>query len=216
MPQFFTRRWNTIFRLGFYGSPVLLGIIGAAAFLVVRSPRVSGVNVPVEQPVPFSHEIHSGGLGIDCRYCHRTADREAFAGMPSADVCMNCHAHAWTGLPALEPIRSSYQTGVPIAWVRVHNLPDHAHFHHGIHAQKGIGCSDCHGRVDRMPQTWQVHTLYMEWCLECHREPERFVRPRREVFNMNWTAPADQLDRGRALMAEYRVERKTSCSTCHR
>jgi hypothetical protein len=216
MPQYFGPHWNTIARLTFYGGPVLLGLAGVAAALFVRSPYWSGRNVRVEQPVPFSHEVHAGRLGLDCRYCHPGSEREAFAGMPATEVCMNCHAHVWTGLPSLEPVRSSLRTGVPLTWLRVHDLPDHAYFHHGIHTQKGIGCAECHGRVDQMPQVWQTQTLYMEWCLECHREPERFVRPRQEVFNLAWQPPKNQRERGLALMAEYRIERKTSCSACHR
>lgn len=216
MPQFFTHRWNAIARLSFYGSPVFLGLAGVAAACIVRSPYWTGRNAAVEQPIPFSHEIHSGRLGLDCRYCHAGSESEAFAGMPSTEVCMNCHAQVWTALPALEPVRSSYATGVPLAWLRVHDLPDHAYFHHGMHSAKGIGCSDCHGRVDQMPQMWQSAPLTMEWCLGCHRNPERFLRPRQEVFNMAWQPPTRQQDRGEALMREYRVERKTDCSTCHR
>jgi hypothetical protein len=216
MPQYFGPRWNPIARLSFYGAPVALLLAGVAAALAARSPYWSGRNATVEQPVPFSHEVHSGRLGLDCRHCHAGSEREAFAGMPSTEVCMNCHARVWTGLSSLEPVRSSLKTGVPLAWVRVHNLPDHAYFHHGVHAQKGIGCSDCHGRVDRMHRVRQVESLYMEWCLECHRRPERYVRPRDAVFDTAWRRPADQLERGRALAAEHRVERKTDCSTCHR
>jgi hypothetical protein len=216
MPQYFTPRCNAIARLSFYGGPVFLGLVGVAAMLFVRSPYWSGRNLTVEQPVPFSHEVHCGKLKIDCRYCHAGSERDAFAGMPSTEVCMSCHAHVWTGLAALEPVRSSMETGVPLVWVRVHDLPDHAYFHHGIHTQKGIACSDCHGRVDRMHRVRQTESLYMEWCLNCHREPERFVRPKSEVFNTAWQRPPDQRARGRELMAEYRIERKTNCSTCHR
>ena len=215
MPQFFHSRWNALSRLGLYGSPVLLGALGLAGWLVVRSPYWTGTNEPVEQPVPFSHEIHSGRLGLDCRYCHGTVEDSAFAGVPATEVCMNCHAHVWTGLPALEPVRSSYRTGIPLSWKRVHDLPDYSHFHHGIHIQKGIGCVSCHGRVDRMHQVWQAETLHMEWCLECHREPERFVRPREEVFNMAWEPPADRAALGQALVEKYRIRRDTSCSKCH-
>ncbi len=216
MPQYFGPRWNTVARLSLYGSPIFLGLAGLAAALFVRSPYWSGRDVVVEQPVPFPHDLHAGRLGIDCRYCHPGSERDAFAGIPATEVCMNCHSHVWTGLSSLAPVRASLETGVPLVWLRVHDLPDHVQFHHGIHTQKGIGCSDCHGRVDQMVQVRKVETLYMEWCLDCHREPERFLRPRSEAYNMAWQPPPDQSEQGSKLMEEYRVERETSCSTCHR
>ena len=235
MPQFFGRRWNAVARLSLYGSPVALAAIGLAGWLLVRSPYWTEVGVPVEQPVPFPHDVHSGRLGLDCRYCHATSDTAAFAGMPATEVCMNCHTHIWTALPALEPVRSSYATGLPLAWKRVHDLPDYSYFHHGIHSRKGIGCASCHGRVDQMAVVHKTETLYMQWCLDCHREPEKYVRPREEVFNMAWAPPTDPQELqalgrrlgidppptnphelGVALVEKYGVRRETSCSRCHR
>ncbi len=216
MPQFFSRRWNAIGRLALYGGPVPLAALGLAAWLVVRSPGWTGVNDAVEQPVPFPHDVHAGRLGLDCRHCHAGAETEAFAGVPGPDVCMSCHSQVWTGLPALEPVRASYRSGVPLAWKRVHDLPDYSYFHHGIHTQKGVGCVSCHGRIDQMPVIRQTETLQMQWCLDCHREPEQHVRPREEVFNLAWEPPANAADLRAELVEEYGIRRETSCSRCHR
>jgi hypothetical protein len=156
--------------------------------------------------------------GIDCRYCHTSVEQSAFAGIPPTKTCMNCHAQLWADSPILEPVRESWRTGRSIEWVRVHNLADFAYFNHSIHVSKGVGCVTCHGRVDEMPLMWKVNTLYMEWCLECHRNPERYLRPREHVFSMDWQPTEDQVALGRRLMQEYKirdVRLLTSCSTCH-
>ena len=129
---------------------------------------------------------------------------------------MKCHSQLWATSPALEAVRESWRTGEPIRWTRVHDLPDFVYFHHGIHVQKGFGCATCHGRVDRMPLVWQAASLRMDWCLDCHRHPERYVRPVDQVFNMEYQPPANQLQYGRQLVALYNIESLTSCSTCHR
>ena len=129
---------------------------------------------------------------------------------------MNCHTQIWADSAMLAPVRESFRTGLPIQWTRVHNLPGFVYFDHSIHVHKGIGCSTCHGRVDQMPLMWRENTLYMDWCLDCHREPERFVRPREHVFSMDYAPPADQLALGRKLVKDYNIEKLTSCSTCHR
>lgn len=194
----------------------VLGLAVWAGYLLVRSPYETMQNVPREQPVPFSHEHHVGGLGIDCRYCHTTVEKSAFANIPATKICMNCHQQMWASSPMLEPVRESYRTGKSIEWTRVNDLPDFVYFNHSIHVHEGIGCATCHGRVDRMPLMWQAEPLTMEWCLDCHRHPERYVRPRSEVFNMAYRAPADQEVFGRKLVAEYHIQSLTSCSTCHR
>jgi len=171
--------------------------------------------VPVDQPVEFSHEHHVRGLGIDCRYCHTTVEQSAYAGMPPTETCMNCHSQLWTTSPLLAPVRASYLSDQPIPWQRVNNLADFVYFKHNIHVNKGIGCASCHGPVDRMPLTWQAAPLTMEWCLECHRNPARYVRPREQVFNMDYRPPPNQLDLGRRLVEQYHIERKTRCSNCH-
>ncbi len=218
MPQIFPPVANAIARLVVFGG--LLAVAAAvAAFGVVRgSSFVRGSGVPVEQPVPFSHEHHVGGLGIDCRYCHTTVENSAFAGMPDTYTCMSCHSQIWTDSPTLAPVRASLATGTPLRWNRVYRLPDFVYFDHGIHVSRGVGCASCHGRIDRMPLTWAASTLEMRWCLDCHRHPERALRPRDAVFDLAWTPPADQEARGRALAAAAHLDtrRLTSCSTCHR
>jgi NAD-dependent SIR2 family protein deacetylase len=170
------------------------------------------------QPVPFSHKHHVSGLGIDCRYCHTAVEQSAFAGIPSTSTCMNCHSQIWTNSPMLEPVRESYRTGQPLRWTRVHNLAEFAYFNHSIHVNKGVGCATCHGPVDQMPLIAQQESLLMEWCLDCHRNPEQYLRPREEVFNMSWTAPANQSELGLELVRKYnvRTEQLTDCSVCHR
>jgi hypothetical protein len=177
---------------------------------------VTQAGVARDQPVPFSHQHHVGGMGLDCRYCHTSVERSAVAGIPPTKTCMNCHAQIWNDSPTLEPVRESFRSDRSIAWTRVHDLPDFVYFNHSAHVNKGVGCSSCHGRVDRMPLVHQEKSLQMEWCLECHRNPERYLRPKHEVFNPAWEPPVDQLEAGRRLVAEYGVKPRTSCSTCHR
>ncbi|HSB14018.1 MAG TPA: cytochrome c3 family protein [Bryobacteraceae bacterium] len=183
---------------------------------VNRSPYVTDVGVALDQPVPFSHKHHVAGLGIDCRYCHSTVEISSSAGMPPTETCMSCHSQIWADSPMLEPVRASFRNDQSIRWTRVHDLPGFVYFNHSIHVKKGIGCATCHGRVDQMPLMWKTNTLYMEWCLECHRQPERFVRPRGQVFNMAYRAPSDQLALGRKLVEEYKIRKLTDCSVCHR
>src|SRR5262249_1818151 len=159
-----------------------------------------------EQPVPFSHEHHVAGLGLDCRYCHTTVETSSFANIPATKICMNCHSEMWAASPTLAPVRESYRSGRSIAWTRVHDLPGFVYFNHSIHVQKGIGCSTCHGRVDRMPLMWQEASLRMEWCLGCHRNPERYVRPQEKVFEMSYQAPPDQEALGSTLVKQYHIE----------
>jgi hypothetical protein len=216
MPQFFSRGANTIARLSIFGIVIALCVVMWLGYLIVRSPYEMMQNVPREQPVPFSHEHHVGGLGIDCRYCHTTVEKSSFANIPATKICMNCHSQMWASSPTLEPVRESYRTGKSIEWTRVHDLPDFVYFNHSIHVHKGVGCSTCHGRIDKMPLTWQAQPLTMEWCLNCHRHPEEYVRPREYVFAMDYRVPANQIELGKKLMAEYHIQSLTSCSTCHR
>lgn len=218
MAQIFHPSANTVSKASIFGALLMLVLAFWILGIYIRSPYNTEALVVREQPVPFSHEHHVRGLGIDCRYCHASVTESSFAGMPPTKTCMTCHSQIWGNAEMLEPVRASWATGVPIAWQRVYDVPDFAYFDHSIHVQKGIGCVTCHGRVDEMPLMWQVPTLQMEWCLECHREPERFIRPKEEVFNMEWTPPEDQLALGRRLVSEYRipVKRLTDCYTCHR
>jgi hypothetical protein len=219
MTRVFPPFTNTVARFSLLG--LLLGGAGTlmACLVFVRSSYGTGGGVARVQPVPFSHEHHTGDLGIDCRYCHTAVEHSAYAGMPPTKTCMNCHSQIWVGSDMLAPVRESYRTGESLRWQRVYNLPGFVYFNHSIHVQKGVGCSTCHGRIDRMPFTYQVPSLLMDWCVDCHRQPERHLRPRAEVSNMKWQPPADQLERGRELAGEYRLRDAhslTSCSVCHR
>jgi len=216
MPQFFPRTANSIIRLVLLAAVVAIATIAWLGALFVRSPYEMGQQTPRNQPVPFSHQHHVGGLGIDCRYCHTTVEKSSFANIPPTHTCMNCHSEMWAVAPVLKTVRQSYRTGKSIDWIRVHDLPDFVYFNHAIHVHKGIGCETCHGRVDRMPLTWQANSLTMNWCLNCHLHPEDFVRPREHVFDMDYTPPRDQKELGAKLVREYRIQRLTSCSTCHR
>lgn len=216
MSQIFHHSTNTLSKLSIFGG--VFALAGGLWLLisVTRSSYVTRVKEAREQAVPFSHAHHVGGLGIDCRYCHTTVEESKFAGIPPTATCMNCHSQIWSDSPMLEPVRASFREDESLVWARVHDLPDFVYFDHSAHVNKGVGCTTCHGPVDRMPLMWQESTLLMEWCLECHREPERFVRPQHEVFNVAWEPPEDQVKQGRELVRLYEIHPRTSCSTCHR
>ncbi len=218
MAQIFPRSANWVSTASIVVGLVVVGSLLGFILNINRIDYVSQVNVPRDQPVPFSHKHHVTGMGIDCRYCHTTVEKTAFAGIPPTETCMSCHSQIWTEAPILEPVRASFRDNVPIEWTRVHDLPDFVYFDHSIHINKGIGCQTCHGQVDQMPLMWKENTLNMEWCLECHRAPEKFIRPREQVFNMTWTAPDDQEKLGKQLVEEYQVKKVqlTDCSICHR
>jgi hypothetical protein len=225
MPQIFHRSFNTVSKVSIFGAVFILAAVGWAMNVLARSSYVTNLRIARDQPVPFSHQHHVGPLGIDCRYCHTSVEDTAFAGLPPTKTCMNCHQQIWVGSQMLAPVRESYRSGRSIPWQRVHNLPGFVYFDHSIHIHKGVGCVSCHGRVDEMPLIWQEKSLLMEWCLECHREPERFLRPHEQVFNMVWQPederddsgrPYDQLRLGQRLVGEYQIQKLTSCSTCHR
>lgn len=216
MAQIFHPSTNTLSRLSIFGAVFFIAALLWLIVAINRSSYVTQAGVARNQPVPFSHKHHVKGLGLDCRYCHTSVEDSAFAGLPPTATCMTCHRQIWADSPTLEPVRESFRTGTSIAWTRVHDLPDFVYFNHSIHLHKGIGCTTCHGQVDDMPLMWQEHSLQMEWCLECHRAPERFVRPRAEVFNMAWQPPRYYAALSKQLVQEYDIQRLTSCSTCHR
>ena len=219
MSQIFHRHTNIYSRLSILAVVVFVGaLVGSVAML-----HLSGYNtnqyVMVEQPIQFSHAHHVGGMGIDCRYCHTTVEQSAFANIPPTKTCMNCHSQIWATAPILEPVRASFRDNTPLTWTRVHDLPDFVYFNHSIHVAQGVGCATCHGQVDRMPLVRQEVPLTMSWCVDCHRNPAQNLRPRDQVFNMNWERPADDPDMGARLIKEYNIgspEQLTSCSTCHR
>jgi hypothetical protein len=222
MPQIFHRSTNTLAKLSIFGGLFILGFAAWALAEINRSSWNTGAYVEREQPVQFSHKHHVGDDGIDCRYCHTSVETSSSAGLPPTKTCMNCHSQIYSDSPYLEPVRASWKTNKPIEWTRVHDLPDYVYFNHSIHVNKGVGCSTCHGRVDEMPLVYQAASLQMEWCLQCHREPERYLRDRKDVFNMKWRAEnksKEEIAFGLEKKREYNVRHKAilqSCSTCHR
>lgn len=232
MAQIFHRSTNTISRATIFGSVLIVAALFWAAAQIQRSPYVTYAGVVRPQPAPFSHQHHVAGLGIDCRYCHTSVENSPFAGIPPTKTCMNCHSQIWTNAALLEPVRESFRSNKSLVWTRVNDLPDFVYFDHSIHISKGMGCNTCHGPVDRMPLMYNDASLEMEWCLNCHRAPEKNLRPRDQVFNMRYEQPSsykpleldgqtftDQGSLGLYLIKKYklRTERDiTSCSTCHR
>jgi hypothetical protein len=230
--QIFHRSTNTISRATIYGAIFVVAALFWAAEELQRSPYVTYAGVARPQPVPFSHQHHVAGLGIDCRYCHTSVETSSFAGIPPTKTCMNCHSQIWTNAQLLEPVRESFRSGKSLVWNRVNDLPDFVYFNHSIHINKGVGCNTCHGPVDRMPLMYNYASLQMEWCLECHRGAEKHLRPRDQVFNMRYEQPSsgkpvtfdgkqytDQISLGTDLVKKYKLRTVTditSCSTCHR
>jgi hypothetical protein len=219
MAQIFHRSTNTISRVSIYGAVFIVAALGYLAWAITQSPYFTDVNVPRQQPVPFSHKHHVTDDGIDCRYCHTSVEKSSFAGIPSTHICMSCHSKLWVSSPMLEPVRMSYQSDKSLEWTRVNALPDFVYFDHSIHINKGVGCTTCHGPVGEMPLTWRANTLYMRWCIDCHKHPERYVRRREDVFKADYEPPHDQLALGRQLVKEYKIKdarQLTDCYACHR
>jgi len=218
MPRTFHPATNTIAKSSCIIVPILVLATVCAGYMLEKSPYVAAQDLPIEQQVPFSHKHHVGGLGIDCRYCHTSVDKSEFAGVPPTKTCVSCHSQLWTGSNMLKPVRDSWSSGKPLEWNRVHNLPQYVNFAHDIHIAKGVGCSTCHGAVQDMPLTWQADTLQMSWCLNCHRNPEKYIRPREEVFNTYYVPPPNQTELGKKLLKDYHVrssEAITQCAICH-
>jgi len=243
MSQIFHRSTNTLSRATIFGAVFIVAALGWVAYAVQGSPFITYAGVRKPQPAPFSHQHHVTGLGIDCRYCHTSVETSSFAGIPSTKTCMNCHSQIWTNAQLLEPVRASYRSGESLRWTRVNQLPDFVFFNHSIHVTKGVGCNTCHGPVDLMPLMYQQESLQMEWCLGCHRDPGKNLRPRDQVFNMRYQPPSggnpvsldgqtftDQDALGAYLIKKYQVRVRrmktedgqvsvsdiTSCNTCHR
>ena len=219
MSQIFHHSSNAIARVTIFGGVFIVAVLGWAGYQLDASHYATRQAVPREQPVPFSHAHHVGGIGIDCRYCHTTVENSSFANIPPVKTCMNCHSQIWRTSETLEPVRAAFRTNTSIRWTRVHDLPDFVYFNHSIHVAKGVGCETCHGRVDKMPLMAMEANLRMEWCLGCHNNPEKYVRPREFVTTMGYRPEGDQEEIGRRLVAEYQIQSPrvlTSCSTCHR
>ncbi len=216
MAQIFSPRANTILITIVITIVVGLILFFVSAPVIQSSEYITGVNLVPDQPVPFSHQHHAGDLGIDCRYCHQNVESSSFAGMPAASVCMHCHSQIWPKTAMLEPMRQAYETDAPLAWTKVYKLPDYVFFNHAIHINKGMGCSSCHGNVKQMPLMHKANSMQMKWCLDCHRNPEKFVRPKSEIFNADWVPPDDGGALAAKLVREYKIQKRTDCYTCHR
>lgn len=248
MAQVFRPVANTLSRASLACLIIIPGLAVMIGSTITRSGYNTGVNVALDQPVPFSHQHHVQELGIDCRYCHTSVEKSGFAGIPSTQTCMSCHSQIWTNSPLLEPIRESYRTGQPlraadgsVGWNRVNKVPDFVYFNHSIHIERGINCNVCHGPVQKMQLTYKGQPFHMDWCLECHRNPENYVRPRSDVFELYRKAQtvveskltaedrailsgkpykrtAAELQNGRNLLQQYgvKVKQLADCWICHR
>ena len=216
MSRFLFPRWSNALL------PLLAVVGGITPLYVVFfvaygfSPKTLEVGYQPKQPVPFSHALHAGELGMDCRYCHNTVERANHAAIPATQTCMNCHSQVWKESEFLEPVRASWREEKPIEWTKVYDLPDYVYFNHSAHVKKGVGCQSCHGDVDEQNVLWQEPSLHMEWCLSCHREPEKYLRPLDAIFDFDYEPPSDQLYLGLSLLEEYDVNPGEDCGICHR
>jgi Cytochrome c7 and related cytochrome c len=218
MPQIFRPYADTIARMLLVSIAVIPFAGVGLAYWVAASDYVTDQSIIADQPVPFSHAHHVGGLGIDCRYCHAGVETSPVAGVPPTHTCMTCHSQLYTQTAMLAPVRASLADDQPIPWNKVNKLPDYVYFDHSIHIAKGVGCSTCHGDVSRMPLMLQAQPLTMGWCLDCHRDPTPYLRPPTAVFDPDWKAPADQYAQARMLLAHDHIDlaHLTDCSVCHR
>lgn len=219
MHPIFPPRSNLFARLSILIALILLAAITGFLVWWVHSSAFTKVGVTIQQPVPFPHNFHVAGLGLNCRYCHDAVDKSSFADLPPTETCMSCHSQIATDRPVLAPVRESWQTGKPIQWNRVNSLPDFVYFDHHIHVQKGIGCETCHGRVDQMTTNVKENTLFMTWCLNCHRNPAKYIRPVDKVFEMGYKPAENQATLGPKLVKEYNIlppSQLINCSICHR
>jgi hypothetical protein len=216
MSSLFSRKSDAVLKLVL--GVLVLGAAGTLGGLMLywRTPYGTSQNEPLVQPVQFDHRHHVQDDLIDCRYCHASVEKAPSAGIPATEVCLSCHSQVWNKSPLLDLVRASWFAGKPIGWTRVHRLPDFVYFNHAIHVNKGVGCAECHGRVDQMPAVEQVQPLNMGWCLECHRDPRPRLRPLEEITNMTWQPPEDRAALGAELARKYDVHARVSCSTCHR
>jgi hypothetical protein len=194
----------------------IAGLLAAGGVWYFFSPEYTDVGYQPNQPIPFSHLQHAGEMELDCRYCHAQVERSAVATVPPSQVCMNCHLLVGRDRESLQPLYSSFDLDLPIAWVRVHKVPDYAHFDHGAHVRAGVGCSDCHGDIRTMEKVTLMKPLSMSWCLDCHRNPALHIRPAEEITNTTWTPPPDQMEFARRVMQEKNIQPPTDCSACHR
>jgi hypothetical protein len=214
MAQIFSKKANKL------PAATLMGATFGGIFLIgfiwyYFSPEYTDVGYAPEQPVPYSHQLHVGQLGLDCRYCHSYVEESAHSNIPSTQTCMNCHAQVRTESLRLLPVRESWATEEPVEWIKIHNLPDYAHFNHSIHVKVGVGCESCHGRVDQMAVVAQEEPLSMGWCLECHRAPEQFLRPPDKVTTMGYEQPSNFIARNLERIQAENIKPPQDCSGCH-
>jgi menaquinone reductase, multiheme cytochrome c subunit len=199
-----------------------VGIIGVVLFCgggiigYLALPQHIEIGYQPKQPVPYSHKLHAGNLGMDCRYCHFTVERSSYAAVPPSQVCMNCHARVRPNSDYIKKIKASYDSGKPMEWVKIHQMPDYVYFNHKAHVRAGVSCVSCHGRVDQMIEVKQVEPMTMAWCLDCHRNPESRVRPADLVTKLDWKPERNPAEIGRELIAQKGIHPPTNCSGCHR
>ena len=219
MPPIFPPRSNTFARASIVVILLLIAVIIGALVWWLHSSTFNKVGVNVPQPVAFQHSWHIGVVKIECRYCHDSVDKSSFAGLPPTETCMSCHSQIKTDSALLAPVRDSYATGQSIQWNRVNQVPDYVYFDHHIHVNKGVGCEECHGRTDQQQGAVKAETFYMAWCLDCHREPAKYLRPKDKVYEMGYQPSEDQMAVGNRLVQEYNVKPPSqlmNCSICHR
>jgi hypothetical protein len=219
MPPIFPPRSNAIARISILGVLILLAAVVGFLVWYTHSPVFNKVGVAVPQPVPFPHGFHVSAVGLDCRYCHESVEKSSYAGMPPTETCMSCHSQVKTESALLKPIRDSWASGKSVEWNRVNSVPDYAFFNHSIHINKGVGCESCHGRTDQQTTAVKANTFYMAWCLECHRNPAKYIRPRDQVYTMGYKPSEDQATLGARLVKEYNIQPSKvllECSICHR
>ncbi len=211
-------KWSNALPLQIVIYLFVLGGTVTAGVTYYCTPKYLRVGYQPVQPVPFDHSLHAGQLGLDCRYCHSNVDQSGFANIPAAQTCMNCHQQVKPQSPLLAVVRASYETGDPVPWVQVHQLPDYVYFNHAIHVNRGIGCVECHGKINTMPVVYHAESLAMKFCLNCHRDPAAFVRTQDEVYNLDSPrlAAAGRAAEAARLVRDGRIKPPESCSGCHR
>ena len=215
MAAIFPKSADIVLKVG--GAVALLAALGGVGlYAYVSHPRNLDVGYSPVQPVPYSHKLHAGNMGMDCYYCHSTVYRAAYAAVPATETCMNCHARVKAQSPLLEKVRDSYASGQPVEWVKIHKLPSYVYFNHSSHVTAGVSCVSCHGRIDQMVEVAQQQPLNMGWCLECHRNPAPNIRPVEFVTKLDWKPEGDPAELGRKLIAEKHINPPVNCQGCHR
>lgn len=216
MSDLFPKWWNQL-PLKVIGGLIFSGVLTTGSVWYYFTPKYTRVGYQPIQPIPYSHFTHVQQLGLDCRYCHTQVDKSALAGVPSASICMNCHSQVLATDARLEQVRESAKTGKPIAWVRIHRLPDYVFFNHAAHVNRGVGCISCHGNINQMVEVKHSQPMSMSFCLDCHRNPAPNLRPLDQIYNMNWNIdPKLQLSIGEKIMKDWNINASQNCSACHR